>query len=343
MQEKQTKKKPWLVDVPVCMQIWIRPDLQKLTFEPIRTARPRILFLVSDGGRNDEEWEKILQNRQMLEQEIDWDCILYKLYMDKNYGLYTMGRIMWKYIFERVDRLVFFEDDTLADPSFFPFCAELLEKYKDDERVDCIMGMNFFGMYEKPTADYFFARMGFTTGSAIWKRSVELWYNIEWMKDPYPMFLAGKEKEYGKKFEKQVEQILRDGIYDNHLPGSEFFGYAAKLIYNQLTIVPKKNMVRQMGATDDATHGVAFHKLDRKTQAYYELPIYSCDFPIKHPSYVIRDKEYDNMVKKWRGSKLENFCRRIVVICKRLYYGDGKILWNKFIDRVILRKKQAET
>ena len=81
--------KKWLVDVPVPFNIWIRPECQKRQWEVIRQARPRILFVVSDGGRTDEEWALINQNRTMVDTGIDWDCEVHKLYSDKNYGMYT--------------------------------------------------------------------------------------------------------------------------------------------------------------------------------------------------------------------------------------------------------------
>ena len=42
--------KPYLVDVPVGVNIWIRPECQEKQFEVLKKARPSILFLISDGG-----------------------------------------------------------------------------------------------------------------------------------------------------------------------------------------------------------------------------------------------------------------------------------------------------
>ena len=51
--------KKYLVDIPVRINIWIRPECQRRQFEVIKKARPSILFIQSDGGRNDEEWQAI--------------------------------------------------------------------------------------------------------------------------------------------------------------------------------------------------------------------------------------------------------------------------------------------
>ncbi len=53
--------------MPVKTNIWIRPECQRAQFEVIKKARPSILFLSSDGGRNDQEWEAMKNNRHILE------------------------------------------------------------------------------------------------------------------------------------------------------------------------------------------------------------------------------------------------------------------------------------
>ena len=130
--------KPYLVDVPVRVNIWIRPECQRKQFEVLKQARPSIIFLQSDGGRNEKEWEAIRKNRKIFEEEVDWDCTIHKLYEEENQGLYTMGKKVSKYIWEHVDRCIFLEDDFIPAVSFFQYCAELLEKYKDDTRISCI-------------------------------------------------------------------------------------------------------------------------------------------------------------------------------------------------------------
>ena len=61
--------KPYLVDVPVKINIWIRPECQRKQFEVIKKARPSVLFVTSDGGRNDQEWELIYQNRKIYDED----------------------------------------------------------------------------------------------------------------------------------------------------------------------------------------------------------------------------------------------------------------------------------
>ena len=108
-----------VLNVPVRIKIWCRPECQRKQFDVIKKVKPSILFVISDGGRNEEEWEKIRINRNMIDNEIDWDCTVYKQYWDKNVGLYGASKEMSKLIWEKVDRCILLEDDILPSESFF--------------------------------------------------------------------------------------------------------------------------------------------------------------------------------------------------------------------------------
>jgi hypothetical protein len=45
--------------------------------------------------------------------------------------------------FDLVEQAIILEDDCIPSSSFFPFCEELLQKYRDDKRVGLIGGANF--------------------------------------------------------------------------------------------------------------------------------------------------------------------------------------------------------
>ena len=77
-------KKSWLVDVPVVVDAFIRPQKLKQVFEAIRIARPKILFIVSDGPRENhpEDMKKIMESRAIFEN-VDWDCQVHKIYYKK--------------------------------------------------------------------------------------------------------------------------------------------------------------------------------------------------------------------------------------------------------------------
>lgn len=287
-------KKPYLVDVPVKVNIWIRPECQRKQFEVLRQARPSILFLQSDGGRNASEWADIYSNRKIFEEEIDWECTVHKIYETENLGLYTMGRKVADYIWARVDRCIFLEDDHIPSVSFFQYCAELLEMYKDDLRIECICGMNHLGQSPEVTADYFFSRQGSIWGTATWKRSAEMRdRTFAYGKDPYMMKLLKQRAKHNPIFLKRAEAYAQHEYYEGHVAGTEFFREFAMYGYNQLQIIPKVNMISCIGATEKATHAGALEKMPHTLRKIFNMKTYEMRFPMKHPICVMPDVEYE--------------------------------------------------
>ena len=336
--------KPYLVDVPVKTNIWIRPECQRRQFEIIKKARPSILFLMSDGGRNDEEWEAIYQNRKMYDEEVDWDCTIYKRYADRNYGMYTFGKSFSKFVWSKVDRCIFLEDDILPSVSFFRYCAEMLEKYKDDTRVSVICGMNHEGISQNVNSDYFFAERGSIWGTAMWKRTHERYDDFEYGKDSYVMGLLKEETKKDKNYWKTIQGYAKGEYYDGHVAGAEFFLSFSVKGQHQLRIIPKRNMISNIGCTDNAAHSMDFKKLSKGIRQVFNMQTYEMEFPIKHAKYVIPDRRYVKKLERimgW-GHPFVQAYRRIEVIIKYLIYDDFKSNLGK-VKKRIKRKKRIET
>ena len=333
--------KPYLVDVPVRVAIWIRTDCQRKQFEVLKKARPSVLFLQSDGGRNETEWEAIRKNRSIFETEIDWDCTVYKLYEEENLGLYTMGAKVARFIWERVDRCIFLEDDILPSASFFQYCADLLEKYKDDYRVSRICGMNHMGRCENVSTDYFFSRHGSVWGTATWRRTYVMRdWNFNYGNDPYVMGLLRENAKNNHFFLKKAEGYVRNKYHENHVAGGEFFHGFAVYGYHQLQIIPKVNLVSNIGCTADAAHSASLKLLAKGTQRMFNMPVYEMSFPMKHMEYMIPDIAYEKRVEKIGGynSLLTTFYRRLEHYVRVMLYGNT---WERIKKRI--KKKRIET
>ena len=292
---------PFAVDVPVSVNIWIRPECQKKQFEVIRQARPSILFVTSDGGRSEDEWNLILKNRELYEKGIDWECKVYYLYENKNNGMYAMGQLRRNFIWSKVDRCIFLEDDQIPSVSFFRFCAEMLEKYKDDLRVLMICGMNQLGIYEDASADYFFSNAGSIWGVAMWKRTCNLHGDFSFGEDPYVMKciknLVGNKKEIWKQF----ETCASSRSYDGHPAGDEFFLSLMCYGENQLLIVPKKNLISNIGSTENSAHAGEMRTLPRGIRRVFNIKTYELKFPLVHPKFIINDVDYEKQVNRIMG------------------------------------------
>lgn len=325
-----------LVDVPVKFNIWIRPELQKNQFDIIKKARPSILFIQSDGGRNIDEWNAINKNRKMIEDGIDWECKVYKIYEDKNLGMYSMGGKVEKIVWANVDRCIFLEDDQMPSVSFFRFCAELLEKYKDDQRIECICGMNHELISKDVSSDYFFSREGSIWGIATWKRVYLEYRDFSYSRDPYTLKIL---KNYTSHDRELWESILGYGegrYHEGHVAGVEFYTVFDVYAKHRLQIIPRVNLISNMGADNNAAHSNELKKLPHGIRKVFNMQRYELDFPLTHPRYIIPDLDYERrrnriMAKGYPLIKLiRNFEKALLI-----FYYDGPSALVKRLSKYI--------
>lgn len=294
--------KDYLVDVPVTVMIWVRPDAQRKQFEIIKQARPSTLLIISDGGRTEEENEAIRISRTMYETEVDWDCTIHRFCSDVNLGTYTCIQKMHEFVWSRVDRTIFLEDDILPSVSFFRYCAELLERYKDDQRIYAICGMNHEGISEEAQTDYFFSRFGSIWGHAFWKRTYEQYYDYSFKDDPYTLSLLEEAaSEFIPAHRKQIELVAKNGQYDGHIPGGEFFMNFMIYGQHQLLIIPRKNMITNIGCDPKAEHSTDINNLPKGIRRVFNMERYELEFPLKHPKYVFPDTRYEKVRNRIMG------------------------------------------
>lgn len=152
--------------------IFNRPDVTKKAFNEIRKVQPDILLVVSDGPSHHKqgEAEKCLETRAIIDQ-VDWDCKVLTNYSDVNLGCAKRILSGLDWIFGNFERAIILEDDCLPDPSFFPFCEELLERYKNDDRVMSISGQNSQFGRSRTSYSYYFSRYAHCWGWATWRRA----------------------------------------------------------------------------------------------------------------------------------------------------------------------------
>jgi hypothetical protein len=159
---------------PVLVMAFNRPDHLETLIGRLREVRPTRLYLAVDGARPDREGEaERVQACQDLASTIDWPCDLLTLFQEQNLGcgLGVTTAITW--FFDHEERGIILEDDVIPDPSFFGFCAELLDRYEDDDRVFAVSGANLVppAGLTHPDDAYRFTQVPHIWGWATWRRS----------------------------------------------------------------------------------------------------------------------------------------------------------------------------
>ncbi|MFM6367343.1 MAG: glycosyltransferase family 2 protein, partial [Dolichospermum sp.] len=273
---------------PVAFIIFNRPDTTKRVFEAIRQAKPPKLLVIADGPRADRlgEAEKCAAARAIIEG-VDWECEVLTNYSDVNLGckIRVSGGLDW--VFSEVEEAIILEDDCLPDPSFFPFCEELLERYRDDTRIAVISGQNNLFGYRSSPYSYYFSKHPYIWGWATWRRAWK-YYDVE-------MSLWTEIKNGNcidnilpsKKAVKCWEKIFQN-TYDGKAETVWDYRWTfACLINNFLCITSNVNLISNIGFGESSTHT---KDSDNK---FSNLPTQEVTFPLKHPPFVIHDKKAD--------------------------------------------------
>jgi hypothetical protein len=323
--------KKFLTDIPVALIFFNRPDTFAKVFESVAAARPSKLFLIQDGARKNKcgEEKKVLECRNLI--NVDWECEVYEDFATENLGC---GRRVFTGIskaFEVVDRLVIIEDDIVIGEDMLPFCFEMLERYKNDERIGLISGMNHIGIYDRIDKSYFFSyRGGAIWGWATWKR---VWDSVDWnlqcARNQYLMDTLSSmtlPQIDGKQMaQRAIEKYESMQKGERQTSWTTQFVVTACVLQSRLYIVPSKNLTSNIGIMGEHSNSSSITTVPRGQRRIYFARVYKLEWPLKHPEYVIDDAIYSGMQRKiMNGGFLGKYLRVIERLLYRVFPILGK-------------------
>ena len=286
--------------VPILFLVFNRPTTTKKVFNQIRKIKPAFLYIAADGPRKEKEGEQENCDRvRKIVTNIDWPCEVKTLFRDENLGCGRAVSQAISWFFEDVEEGIILEDDCLPDVSFFPYCSQLLERYRHDKRIFSISGSNLLGTAWKAQEHSYFWALPGIWGWATWRRAWKF----------YDFKMTGWE-------EPEIQDHIREGLvtkgwYNFYYPMFEatFKGRIdtwdvqwlfTTLINSGLAANPAVNLVRNLGFgrlgtnTGDKNNPIAL------------LTTHSLNFPLKHPLHFLTDIEYlDKMLLSIRD-KINN-------------------------------------
>ncbi len=324
--------KGYEVDIPVMILFFNRPDTLKQVFEAVKNARPSILLLAQDGARDNRPNDvSLVEECRKIVEDIDWECTVYRNYSEKNLSCDHREFTAISWAFQHVDRLMILEDDCVPCSSFFPFCAELLEKYKDDTRIDRICGFNRLEKYNGVESDYFFSTISSGYGWATWKRcweEIEKNQKFEFLQDKDLCFTYEQgrkiiaDKNYGDMIAQCKKCAAKDAAIGK-ISSWEILVGVYSVLNHKLIITPKYNMVRNVGAVPGSTHYADLKYVNSFVRRMMLMDSYDVTFPIKHPSHVIRNVHYEKKhYKRIHKNPIQKFFLKLGVTLKRFFSGD---------------------
>lgn len=253
-------------------------------FSAIRAARPARLYFAADGPRSEQERPRCEEVRA-LAREVDWPCELRTLFRAENAGIRRGVTEAITWFFEHEPEGIILEDDTLPAPTFFRFAQELLERYRDDERMWVIMGNNLLDDWPPPAhGDYWFSMHGYGApwGWASWRR---VWrhYDAEMRLWPELRRSSLLKDFWLNAHEAHDARIIFDRVMDGRIRGWSYQLDFQRIINHGLNILPAVNQVDNIGFDAEGTNTVSGSDPRNKRTA---RPI---GFPLRHPPFIMPD------------------------------------------------------
>jgi len=298
-------------DTPVAFFVFNRPEKTRRVFEWIAAAEPPDLYLVADGPRPDEPDDPDLCKRtREVVADPGWDCRIHRNYADENLGVFERIWTGIEWVFENEREAIILEDDCLPHPHFFPFCEQMLERYRGDERVMDVSGSNPLGTWKDDRQDYHFSYTGMLWGWATWR---DAWAEY----DPEMSLWADPEARERVRDVIADEDIWRYArrVYDRTYSQKGTWDYQwgfARHVNSGLSVVPSRNLVSNIGYGGDSTH------TDDEDSPKASVGTLGHSFPVTERETVAVDRAYDRRYHELRRSVWDRYLP--LRLARRTYY-----------------------
>lgn len=266
--------------------IFNRPDTTERVFAAIAKAQPPKLLVIADGPRPNrpDDIEKCKVTRDIIKR-VDWPCELLTNFSETNLGCKNRVSSGIDWVFTQTDEAIILEDDCLPEDSFFQFCEEMLEKYRFDQRIGMISGVNFLNNKISIQDSYYFSKYMPIWGWATWRRS---WSNYDVNIDIWPKLKREGflDTRINKSDERSYWNTVFERIYKGTIDTWDYQWVLCNWIQNRLSIIPNVNLISNIGFRSDATHTSG-------SSIYSDMNTKPILFPLKHPENIYSNTRAD--------------------------------------------------
>jgi hypothetical protein len=304
-------------DVPVLFITFNRPNETRLAFQAIRDVKPKRLFVACDAPRNgnQSDIDRVAAVRSLV-HDVDWNCECEYLFQDNNLGCGKGPATAIDWFFTKVEAGIILEDDCIATPSFFLFCAEMLRRYVDDPKIMSIAGTNVTVGVSYET-DYIFSNFPIMWGWATWRRAWKL-YDFrmdQWPKTRGEQSIAKESCDNWKRH--PVYKEFFDRTYESVQSGKETVWdhqwIFCNWINDGLTVTSTKNLVRNIGFGADATHTTIDDLGRSNLNTYTSLP------PYKGPNTIRAHDKTDSYISKYWFTATWLYYAKILILRVKIF------------------------
>lgn len=262
-------------DIPVLVIFFNRPETLKQVLLSLKKIKPKSVYFAYDGPRINhlDDALKVNQCLDIIANLCSWESKKNFLSSNDNLGCDLMVPSAISWFFSHVESGIILEDDCIVSESFFIFALNVLNKYKNVEKIMNVSAANF-QIHPWGDADYYFSLYPTNWAWATWARAWEKF-------DP-------DMKEWNRGGHSWLSNLLKDKRqykywvrFFNGLVSKKYTYWDAKWVYSiwisgGLSITPNFNLVSNIGFGKDATHTKSISK-------GMAALIDKVDLPLKHP------------------------------------------------------------
>jgi len=284
-------------NTPILLLTYKKIKTLRKVIQSIKKIKPRVLYINSDGPKNNEPQEVIAVNKiRTLLDNFNFNCRVVKKYNQENLGLRdsVISAVTWFFKNEKFG--IILEDDCLPSKSFYHYCQENLIYYQNNKRIMNIGGVNFLSgiknlNYEEKNTSYFFTKSPMIWGWATWRdrwryfdKNMTRWKNI--YKSERKL-----KKLFNDKYSTQLYPERINAVYNKKDSSWAYTWDYTLRIMNGLNITPKVNLVSNIGFDEHPTHKTPEYKIFNNLRRFNIKKII-------HPNKIFHNKNADENLSR---------------------------------------------
>ena len=254
-------------DVPILFITYKRFRTAIRVFNQIKIIKPSKLYFVSNQAKTKQDIKNVKKVRNLL-KKIDWDCKVMLLYQKEHLPVSKSIPSAIDFLFKHEKHGIILEDDCLPSKDFFLFCKKMLKKYKNNKKINAICGSR---LCENDDEAYL-SKYNHVWGWATWKRSWKYF-------DPEIKFWTKFKKSrkwdliHSNKIQKSYWNNIFNKTYKKKLNTWDYAWTACAWYKNQLSIIPPRSLIQNIGNGPDATWTVSKKKRILKKEIHINKDI----------------------------------------------------------------------
>lgn len=260
---------------PIALFTYNRPGHTQRVLEALqknRLSSQSELFLFSDGAKNSEDENLVLETREILSKTTGFKQITI-VERPQNIGLAANIIDGVTTVLEKYKKIIVLEDDLLTAPSFLSFMNKALVLYEKEEKVAHIHSFCYAGLN---LPDTFLIKWVGSTGWATWRESWKLF-------NPNGAQLLAEieERKLNKTFDfngtYRYTRMLRQQIEGKNNSWAIRWN-ASLFLKDKLSLNTGKSLIYNIGFDGSGEHS--------GSQDFYNMGLYEQELVIEKPKEI---------------------------------------------------------